>query len=113
MLLDKIKLILGINSSEYDDILTLLAEEVTGAVINYTRVEEMSASLEALTARITADIFIKEGFTDGFSGSAYIRALTEGERKIEFNTDSGNYLSEYVNLLYVYKDKKGRVPSDF
>ncbi len=103
---EKIKALAGISGDADDAALAVIADEAEALVKAYTGTEELTPGLEALAARIGADMYLSQ--TRARSGAV---SVTEGERRIEFGTP-GCEMSGYREELERFRDKRGYLPSD-
>lgn len=106
MLIDTIKVLLGIDDDSADAALEVIAAEVSAAVKAYVHKDELSDGLEAAAARIAADVY-----NNVQAGG--VKSIGEGERQVEFDSVSGGgYIGAYADILNIFRDKRGYVPSD-
>lgn len=88
-MLNSIKIILGINDSSKDELLTLLLEQAIDEVINYTH-DNCTAGLETTICRMVV--------------YNYNRLGTEGVNSENFSGVSYNYSTDYPdNIMRVLK----------
>lgn len=103
--LDAVKLILGIDNNDADTVLTLLTNDTISAVLSYCRIEVLPRQLEGLIPQLVAEQY-KKGVSDG------IKAITEGERRIEYSDADDNFLSSYHERLKPFISRRVYVPSE-
>lgn len=102
--LDAVKLILGLNDEDSDELLTLLIEDTVSAVLSHCRIEVLPRQLEALIPQIAARLY-----RGNMSGG--VRTITEGERRIEYS-GAAEALPDYYDRLKPFVSRAVSLPSD-
>lgn len=96
MLLDKVKLMLGINNNEKDDLLTLLIEQATEEAVAYTHLPKSEETLIELNSVINRMVVYN-----------YNRLGTEGVDSEGFSGVSYSYSADYPEaILRILKSKR-------
>ena len=80
-MLDKVKLLLGITTTDEDEILTLLIEMIQDYIVNYCHLSEYSTDLDNIAIQMVLQTYNKIG--------------NAGMTSISSNGHSENYLSDY------------------
>lgn len=104
-IIDSAKVLLEIDDDTQDDKLMLLTDEAIDAVLSYCRLEVLPTQLVSLIPVIVAGLY-RGNIADG------IKAVTEGERKIEYSEGSYDYLKKYEERLKPFVSRKVKLPSD-
>ncbi|MCD8391209.1 MAG: phage head-tail connector protein [Firmicutes bacterium] len=103
-ILSGVKVILDIDDTSKDDILSFYIDDIENAVLAYCRIEFVPKQLYGLIAQIAAEIYT------GSDGR--VASLTEGDRKVEFESRSQIVLNAYKERLKPFRNTAGRVPSE-
>lgn len=103
--LNAVKLILGLDNDDADAVLTLLTDDTISAVLSYCRIEVLPRQLEGLIPQLVAEQY-KKGVSDG------VRAITEGERRIEYSDADYDFLSSCHERLKPFISRRVYVPSE-
>lgn len=104
-MLDGVRSLLSLNSSEGGEIIELLLEDTVNAVTAYCRLDALPRQLEGFVPIITA-----KRYTALKNGG--VKAVSEGERKLEYFEDNADFLSEFENRLKPFVSKKVWLPSE-
>lgn len=103
--LELVKALLSLDGDEDDDIIGLLLEDTENAVNAYCRTEVLPRQLEGFVSVIAAKRYTalkNEG----------IKAVSEGERRLEYFEDCNDYLSGFENRLKPFVSKRVWLPSE-
>lgn len=99
------KILLEIEDDKQDEKLMILIDDVINAVMSYCRIDVFPTQLVSLIPVIVTGLYrgnLKEG----------VKAVTEGERKIEYSDDNYDYLKKYEERLKPFVSRKVKLPSD-
>lgn len=107
-ILSDVKLILNIDDESEDDILSFCIDDAENAVLAYCRIEFVPKQLYGLIAQIAAALYSDTAAAAG----GRVAALTEGDRKIEFESRSELMMRAYRDRLKPFRNFRGRVPSE-
>ena len=106
------KLLLKIDSSDEDAILSFLAEDCMAAVMSYCHLEFLPYQLLGIVAQMTAGRYRQE-YQRGDGGDNAVSSITEGDRKIEFSVpEKKNITEDYAERLKPFINRKGWMPSE-
>ena len=109
-ILENSKMLLGIDCDDFNEILLFLIRDTIEAVIAYCKIAIVPNQLYGLIAQIVAEIYRTRGY--GRSDvSRGIKSITEGDRKVEFESDVSCF-ERYVSRLEPFVNKSARLPSD-
>ncbi len=111
--LERLKMLLGINESEQDSLLSFLIEDTVDMILGYCRIEVLPRQLESLIPMIAADMYRAKGYGQ-IGAPEVVKSISEGERSVSYaeTNPNGNFLSSYYDRLRPFIRRKGRVPSD-
>lgn len=109
-ILPDVKMLLGIGDETSDSLLIFLIRTVADDALAYCRLAFVPRQLYGVIARIAADIWRGENY--GGSDYGEIKAVTEGDRRIEFDLSASGALSDYRERLKPYRNRAGRLPSE-
>ena len=104
-ILDAAKLLLGIEDDENDELLMLLIEDTTSAVISYCRIEVLPRQLESLIPTLVARQY-------RLNAQEGVKSVTEGERRVEYTESNNDFLGEYAWRLKPFVSRSVKLPSD-
>lgn len=99
------KLILGIDNNDKDALLEALTNDAVNAVLSYCRIEVLPRQLEGLIPQL-----VSEQYTKNTSGG--VKAITEGERRIEYADGDYDFLSAYYERLKPFINRRVYLPSE-
>lgn len=85
--LEKLKLILGIEGNDEDDLLNYLLESTEQMILNYCNISELPAELEDVLIAMTADMY---RFRLRDMGVGKVSQMKIGDTTIQYS-DSGNF----------------------
>ncbi len=105
-ILKSLKLLLGISDSENDGLLELLIEDSIDATLAYCHLEELPRQLVSFIP-----LLAQKQYRKNVSGG--IRAITEGERRVEYDDADYDFLAEYAARLKPFVSRSVKLPSDF
>lgn len=113
--LTTLKMLLGIEDSEQDRLLSFLLDDAENLILGYCRIDTMPTKLESLVPVIAADMYRNKGYgkTDAPSD---IKSISEGQRSVSYDTkrpDDDSILKNYYRRLAPFRNRKGWVPSDY
>lgn len=106
-------MLLGINESEQDSLLSFLIDDTVSLVLGYCHIEILPRQLESLVPVIAADMYRRKGYGQE-NAPEVVTSISEGERSVSYaetNPDN-DFLSNYYDRLKPFICRKGRVPSD-
>lgn len=111
--LTRLKMLLGINGSEQDSLLSFLIEDTIDMILGYCRIDVLPRQLESLVPMIVADAYRAKGYGQE-AAPEVIKSISEGERSVSYaeTNPDGDFLSSYYDRLKPFICRKGRVPSD-
>lgn len=85
--LQKLKLVLGIQGSDEDDLLNYLLETTEQKILNYCNIKELPEELEDVLVDMTADVY---RFRQRDMGEGRVSQINVGDTAISYS-DSGNF----------------------
>ena len=112
-ILDGTKLLLGINTEDKDEILTVIIDDTVSCVKAYCRIDGLPCALYGLCAQIAAKSYRESGY-----GSVEIpkevQSVSEGDRSVTFKavSDTTGIIANFKGRLRPFINRKGRTPSD-
>lgn len=98
------RLLLDIPDDEENELLSLYVTSVVDEILAYCRMEFLPKQLYGLAAQIAAAMFKGEGRN--------IKALTEGERRVEFAAAAHSVIEDYYERLKPFRRVGARLPSE-
>lgn len=104
-ILTAVKLLLGIENNENDELLVFLIEDTTEAVLSYCRLEVLPRQLVSLIPTIVARKYRS-------NSNMGVKSVTEGERRVEYCDEAYDFLQEYAMRLKPFVSRKVQVPSE-
>lgn len=81
--LAKLKVLLGITSSDEDNALQFILDDVTETVLNYCNIPELPSGLELTCYRMAMDIYRAEGVGSKVAPNA-VTSIKEGDASVNF-----------------------------
>lgn len=111
--LERLKMLLGINESEQDSLLSFLIDDTINLILGYCRIEVLPRQLESLVPTIAADMYRAKGYGQE-AAPEIIKSISEGERSVSYadTTPDNDFFTNYHDRLKPYVNRKGRVPSE-
>ena len=104
--LDKLKVLLGITSSDEDIALQFILDDVAETVLNYCNIAELPAGLENTCYRMAIDIYRAEGVgTSQAPGD--VTSIKEGDTSVNFAKAAADTVFA-TSLLKEYKIQLNR-----
>ena len=103
-ILNNAKMLANISDETADEKLTFYINDIIEAITSYCRIEFLPKQLYGLAAQIAAKMYE--------SGGANIKSLTEGERRVEFESGAPSVIGDYYDRLKPFVNMAGRVPSE-
>ena len=94
-ILNEVKILLGLNDDEKDDILSVIIESTVNYCLAYCRLEVLPYQLYGIIAQMCVQSYNAEG----------VKSIWEGDRKIEYSADFTDKLKPFVC-------RRGFVPSE-
>lgn len=104
-ILEAVKVLLRLNDSENDELILLLIDEVTDAVLSYCHLEVLPRQLAGFIPTLAADRF-------NFMYNGGVKSVTEGERRVEYIDGNYDFLAKYEMRLRPFVSRKAFLPSD-
>lgn len=104
-ILNELKLILGVKEDSDDELFKLYIKDISSAIINRCRISVLPKALYTLVAQICARVY-RNNKNEG------VRAITEGDRRIEFSQNSESVINEYKDRLKPFTNIMGVLPSE-
>ncbi len=104
-ILAAVKTLAGIEGTEIDGLLSLLIDDTVNAVLSYCRIEVLPRQLVSLIPVIVTEKY-RLNKNDG------VKALTEGERRVEYCDGDYDFLAAYAARLKPFVSRSVKVPSD-
>lgn len=108
-------MLLGINESEQDSLLSFLIDDTVNMILGYCRIEVLPRQLESLVPVIAADMYRRKGYGTS-EAPQQIQSITQDKRSVSFksssDTDTEEFLKEYEARLKPFRCRKGRLPSE-
>lgn len=80
--IEKLKLILGIEGTEQDALLSYLLQSTERKILNYCNIEELPAELEDVLIEITAD---------GYRSQQGVANISIGDTSVSFKIDTESF----------------------
>lgn len=109
-ILADVKMLLGFEGSEHDDILLFLIGSVINDALAYCRLAFLPRQLYGIIARITVKLWQTEGY--GGENYAAVKLIAEGDRRVEFDLSAQGALGGWRDELKPYVNRAGRLPSE-
>ena len=103
-ILNNAKMLAAIPDETADEKLTFYINDIIEAILAYCRIEFLPKQLYGLVSQIAAKMY-----SDGGSN---IKSLTEGERRVEFESSAPSVIGDYYDRLKPFMNIAGRVPSE-
>lgn len=103
-MLDAAKTLLNIKDMESDTVLLLLIDETIDAVLAYCHIEFMPRQLMSFIPTVVAKRFVS------LSGGT-VKAITEGERRVEYTDGKYDFLTDYAKRLRPFVSREAWLPS--
>lgn len=112
--LERLKMLLGINESEQDGLLSFLIDDTINLILGYCRISILPRQLESLVPTIAADMYRAKGYGQE-TAPEIVKSISEGENSVSYEstTPNSNFLSNYFERLNPFRNRRGYVPSDF
>ncbi len=103
-ILENAKMLLNIPDESADDKLSFYIDDITEAIKSYCRLDFLPVQLYGLAAQMAARLYE--------NGVSNVKALAQGERRVEFDTDARSVIEGYADRLKPFVSRSGRVPSE-
>lgn len=103
--LDKLKVLLGSETSDRDAVLEFVLADVEETICNYCNVPELPAGLLNTAYRMAVDIARAEGFGSA-EGGGFVTSIKEGDASVNYGTDAvfaSSLLKNYAAQLNRYR----------
>lgn len=112
--LERVKMLLGINGSEQDGLLSFLIDDTVNLILSYCRIEVLPRQLESLVPTVAADAYRAKGYGNA-AAPEVIKSISEGNRSVSYAETNPNndFFKNYYDRLKPFVNRRGRVPSDF
>ena len=112
-MLEKLKMLLGIEDEKTDGILNFLIEDTQNLILGYCRLEFIPQQLESLIPVVAADMYRAKGYGEA-AAPEIVKSISEGDRSVTLadTAPDNDFLSNYYNRLKPYMNRKGCVPSE-
>lgn len=116
--LQTLKMLLGIQDSQQDSLLSFLIDDVKNLINGYCHTDTLPSKLESLVPVMAADLFRRKGYGDP-EPPKRIQSVSEGQRSVSYRSvssgqwsETDDFLNEYEMRLKPFVCLKGRVPSE-
>lgn len=112
--LSQLKMLLGIEDSKNDGLLSFLISDTENMILSYCHLEIMPRQLESLVPIVTAEMYRRKRYGQAEYKSD-VKSISEGDRSISFEStaiDTDSFLKEYEARLKPFKCKKAKLPSE-
>ena len=110
-ILADVKMLSGLTGEEHDEILLFLIEDAVNSALAYCRLEFLPRQLFGLIAQMVVKLW-RNGDYGNSDADFAVKAIAEGDRRIEFDTSADSVLGEYRDRLKPYVNKVARLPSE-
>lgn len=112
-MLDKLKMLLGIEDETQDGVLNFLIEDTQNLILGYCRLEFLPKQLESLVPVVAADMYRAKGYGEA-AAPELVKSISEGDRSVTLadTAPDDDFLLNYYTRLKPYINRKGRVPSE-
>ena len=104
-MLDNIKLILGLETDEHDNIILLYVSKVSASVVEYCNITDISPSLESFVEDKVVEI-MKPKISGGNQNAGEVKAVTRGDTRIEYNVSNNGIADTGRGATLNDSDKK-------
>lgn len=111
--LERLKMLLGINESEQDGLLSFLIDDTINLILGYCRISILPRQLESLVPTIAADMYRAKGYGQE-TAPEIVKSISEGERSVSYaeTTPDNDFFANYHDRLKPYINRRGRIPSE-
>lgn len=103
-MLEAAKIMLDIKDNESDSLLSILIDETIDAILAYCHIDIMPRQLVSFVPTVVA-----KRYTSVKGGS--IKALTEGERRVEYTDGKYDFLTDFAKRLRPFVSREAWLPS--
>lgn len=104
-ILAAVKTLAQIEDTKSDGLLSLMIDDTINAVLSYCRIEVLPRQLVSLIPVIVTEKY-RQNKNEG------VKAISEGERRVEFCDGDYDFLSAYAARLKPFVNRSVKVPSD-
>ena len=105
-MLEKLKMILGMQDTEKDGVLSFTLESAEQAVKGYCHIDEIPAALENTVIRIAADMYRSEGYGQD-SAPRVAQSVSRGD--VSINYGNGSATAEIGGVKSFIDDYKAQL----
>lgn len=112
--LSTLKMLLGIEDSEQDSLLSFLIGDAENLILGHCQIDFIPRQLESLVPKIAADMYRAKGYGSA-EAPQIVKSVSQDKRTVSFsenNTSTEDFLKSYIQRLKPFVRKRGRVPSD-
>ena len=110
-ILENVKMLLGIDSTEKDSLLNFLIDDTVSAVLSYCRIEFLPETLTGIVAQMVAKSYNVNCSGDG--DKADIASISQGDRSVSYRGgSSASLLVDFEKRLEPFVNRKGKLPSE-
>ena len=85
-MLEKLKLILGVQDAEQDGVLSFALETVQDEVKNYCHIDEIPTALENIVVRMAADLCRSEGYGQA-EKTQTVQSVSRGDVTVSYGSE--------------------------
>lgn len=93
--LEKLKMLLGIEGTDEDELLTFILESTEQKILNYCNLPELPAALENVLVEMAADFY---DASDGVASSVQV-----GDTSVQYRRDDDSIIREYKGQLHRFR----------
>lgn len=112
-ILEKTKMLLGIDNNEKDNILSFIIDDTVDAVLAHCRIELLPKELIGVVSQMAVRVYRENGYGET-ERPREVQSISEGDRSISFgkrsNTDG--ILTDFKSRLKPFINRAGRLPSE-
>ena len=100
-MLEKLKMLLGIEDASLDGVLSLVLETVQDQAKNYCNIKEIPTALENITVRMAADLYRSEGYGQAQRPQT-AQSVTRGDVTVNYGSSAAT--AEITGLKSILDD---------
>lgn len=112
-ILTDVKILLGIDNSDKDNILNFIVEDTISGVLAYCRIESIEkipCGLESVIVHMVVQSYRSNGYGES-EPPREIKSISQGDREITFEDRKG-FFNSYRERLKPYINRRAKVPSE-
>lgn len=111
--LSRLKMLLGIEDSNSDELLSFVIDDMVDMVLGYCRIAVLPRQLESLVPVIAADMWREKGYGSA-AAPEIVKSISEGERSVSYadTAPDDSFFENYYDRLKPFVNRRGRLPSE-